>query len=243
MLNPASPLPLYRQLAEILTERIRRGDYPPGERLPAETRLARDFRIGRPTVRQALDNLVRGGLVERRRGSGTFVRAPRAEVDLFSLAGTLSAFQERGLVLATRLLRAARLVRVPPGGANPLAGTRAYQLERLSLVDGQPVLLEALWLHAEVFRGLEREDLAGRSLSAVVAERYGLRPCGGRQTFRIGTLGGARGAALGVTPATPILVVERRLDFPGADGAIYAELFCRTDRFVYAQTLGGAAHG
>jgi GntR family transcriptional regulator len=243
MLNPESPLPLYRQLADLLADRIRRGDYPPGDRLPAETRLARDFRIGRPTVRQALDNLVRGGLLERRRGAGTFVRPPRAEVDLFSLAGTLSAFQERGLDLTTRLLRSVRLVRVPRGGANPFAGTRAYQLERLSLVDGEPVLLEALWLHAEIFRGLEREDLAGRSLSGVVAERYGLRPCGGRQTFRIGTLGGARGAALAVTPETPVLVVERRLDFPRAPGAIYAELFCRTDRFVYAQSLGGAPHG
>ena len=90
MLNPDSPMPLYRQLADLLAEGIRRGAYPAGSRLPAETRLAADHRLGRPTVRQALDVLVRAGLVERRRGAGTFVRPPREEVDLFSLAGTLS---------------------------------------------------------------------------------------------------------------------------------------------------------
>jgi len=243
MLNPDSPMPLYRQLADLLADSIRRGTYPAGSRLPAETRLAADHRLGRPTVRQALDVLVRAGLVERRRGAGTFVRPPREEVDLFSLAGTLSAFQQRGLALATELLRPVRLARVPRGGANPFAGGRAYHLERVRRVDGEAVLLEALFLHPEIFAGLEREDLAGRSLAAVVAERYFMRPCGGRQTFRIGHLEGARAAALEVDPATPLLIVERLLHFPRAEGAVYGELFCRTDRFVYAQTLGGSDHG
>ena len=46
-----------------------------------------------------------------------------------------------------------------------------------------------------------------------------------------------------LTPATPLLIVERLLHFPRAEGAVYTELFCRTDRFVYAQTLGGSDHG
>ena len=68
MLNTESPLPLYHQLAEILTAEIRSGEYPPGSRIPAEMGLAQTYGIGRPTVRQAVDLLVRKGLVKRRRG-------------------------------------------------------------------------------------------------------------------------------------------------------------------------------
>jgi GntR family transcriptional regulator len=59
MLNPQSPIPLYHQLADILMAGIRSGDYPTGHRIPSEPQLAKDYGIGRPTVRQAIDVLVR----------------------------------------------------------------------------------------------------------------------------------------------------------------------------------------
>ncbi|WP_246804799.1 GntR family transcriptional regulator [Desulfosarcina cetonica] len=95
MLNPDSPIPLYHQLADLLMTAIDAGDYPPESRIPSEPQLAKTYGIGRPTVRQAIDLLVRRGLLTRRRGSGTYVRPPVPEVDLFSLAGTSSAFQKR----------------------------------------------------------------------------------------------------------------------------------------------------
>jgi GntR family transcriptional regulator len=98
MLNPdQSPIPLYHQLADILLEGIRSGEYPPGTRIPSEPQLAKDYGIGRPTVRQAIDVLVRKRLLTRQRGSGTYVRSPEKEIDLFSLAGTSSAFQRQGI--------------------------------------------------------------------------------------------------------------------------------------------------
>ncbi|HYO93665.1 MAG TPA: GntR family transcriptional regulator, partial [Polyangiaceae bacterium] len=97
MLNPASPLPLYHQLAELLSSRIARGELQPGARLPSEPELSRTHRIGRPTVRQATELLVQRGLIERRRGSGTYVRSAARRVDLFSLAGTLESFQAGGI--------------------------------------------------------------------------------------------------------------------------------------------------
>src|SRR5438046_1919076 len=84
MLNPGSPLPLYQQLAELLSREIASGSLEPGARLPSELELARRHDIGRPTVRQATELLVQRGLAERRRGSGTFVRQAPRRVDLFS---------------------------------------------------------------------------------------------------------------------------------------------------------------
>jgi len=238
-LNPQSPLPLYHQLAERLLEGIRRGEYPAGSRIPAETALARRFGIGRPTVRQATDLLVRRRRLERRRGSGTYVVEPPERVDLFSLAGTLASFERGGVPVRSALVQRPRRVRVEPDAENPFSGREAWYLCRLSRARGEPVLLEDLYLDVERFPGLDRYSLAGRSLSRLVDEEYHLRPASADQTFRVVRAGGRRGHLLGCGPQTPILLVRRTLHFPGARDALFAELACRTDRFVFSQTLGG----
>ena len=243
MLNTQSPIPLYHQLADLLKDRIRSGEYAVGDRIPSEHQLAAACGIGRPTVRQAIDVLVRRRLLVRRRGSGTYVAEADHEVDLFSLAGTTSAFQRQGLMVDTRVRRKIKRVSVAADSDNPFDGGQAFFFSRRSCVDAVPVLIEDLWLHAELFSGIDRIELEGRSIAEIAAERYYLRPTHGRQTFRIAYLQGARARDLGVSAETPILAVKRYLHFPQAENAIYAELFCRTDQFVFSQTIGGLADG
>lgn len=239
ILNPRSPLPLYHQLAELLAARIRAGDYPPGTRIPSEHQLAGIFAIGRPTARQAIDVLVRKGLVTRRRGSGTYVREPRQEVDLFSLDGTSAAFNRKGLAVTSRIIAPMVLKAIGDDGDNPFAGCEAYFLERLTRVGAAPVLIESLFLHPGLFAGLADLDLEGRSLSAIAEERFFLRPNGGRQNFQIAYLDAGRARHLQVTPETPVLAVRRCLHFPQAQNGVFAELYCRTDHFVFSQNIGG----
>lgn len=239
MLNPNSPVPLYRQLADLILTRIRSGEYPAGSRIPSEHNLACDFGIGRPTARQATDLLVRKRLLTRRRGSGTFVCDQHQEVDLFSLAGTSSAFHRTGISVATALLEKMRLSDINGDPENPFTGIQAYFVSRLSRVEREPVLLEDIYLDADLFAGIDRIDLRDRSLAQVVDELYYMRPTSGRQTFRIGYLDGRRARYLDVNPSTPILIVQRFLHFPQAENGVYSDLFCRTDRFVFSQTIGG----
>lgn len=242
MLNPQSPTPLYHQLAEKIVAGIRAGEFAPGSRIPSEHRLAADFGIGRPTVRQALDALVRKGLLSRRRGSGTYVCEPPQEIDLFSLDGTSASFRKKGLTMTSRLLGEVRLQTIGDDGGHPMDGRRVYRLDRLTLNEAEPVLLEELYLDAELFAGLEQFDLTGQSLSTLAAERFFLRPSGGRQSFRIHYPDGERARLLEVTPETAILLVERRLHFPQRENGFFSRLYCRTDRFVFSQTLGGFNH-
>ncbi|MCB2169682.1 MAG: GntR family transcriptional regulator [Deltaproteobacteria bacterium] len=241
MLNHQSPIPLYHQLADLLTTRIRTGEYAVGDRIPSEHQLVAAYGIGRPTVRQAIDVLVRRRMLVRRRGSGTYVAAADHEVDLFSLAGTTSAFQRQGLTVDTRVRKKMQSIPVTGDSDNPFDGGRAFFFSRRSCVEDSPVLIEDLYLHPELFSGIDQIDLEGRSIAAIAAERYFMRPTHGRQTFRIAYLQGARARDLGVSTATPILAVKRYLNFSQADNAIYAELFCRTDQFVFSQTIGGLA--
>ena len=73
-LDPASPTPLYAQLAERLRAAIAAGDLAPGELLPSVRQLAVRLRLNPGTVVQAYRDLEAGGLVELRQGSGTYVR-------------------------------------------------------------------------------------------------------------------------------------------------------------------------
>jgi GntR family transcriptional regulator len=188
-------------------------------------------------VRQATELLVRQGLLERRRGAGTFVLEPRPEVDLFTLSGTLEAFERTGLTLENRLLLAPRLRLVVPDPEHSFGGRSAYSFVRLGRLGKTPVLLEALWLDPEVFPGLDRLPLAQNPLSRLVEEHYGRKPLGGRQRLCIAQAPARWARALGVTPETPLLLVRRWLDFAEAPSALFAKMYCVTDRVELRQTL------
>lgn len=240
-LNPDSPIPLYRQLADLLLERIRAGEYGLGSRIPSEPELARTFGIGRPTVRQATDRLIRKRQLERRRGSGTFVVEPPEQIDLFTLAGTMASFKMRGIKVKTTLVKRPRRIHVPSDAENPFSLREAYFFSRLSRVRNTPVLLEEFYLDPSHFGGLERIALAGRSLAQLADEHYHMRPTSADQNFRIGPPGAERAKLLELPTADAALLVKRELHFPHAKSAIYSELYCRTDQLVFSQTLGGNA--
>lgn len=243
MLNPHSPLPLYHQLSQILLSRIRSGQYPPGGRIPSEHQLAAAFDIGRPTARQAVEVLVRRRWLERRRGSGTYVCDRRREVGLFSLDGTHASFQKKGLSVSTHVLRAMKQKKVEPAAGNPFSGRTAYCFSRLIRVEAAPVLVENMFFDAEVFNGIDAIEVTDHSLSEIVEEHYYLRPKGGKQNFSIGYPDNQLTETLAVDPSVPILMVQRYLDFPGASRAFFSVLYCRTDRYVFSQTIGGSVDG
>jgi len=238
MLNPASPLPLYQQLAELLVKDMQSGSLPEGARLPSEPELARQHGIGRPTVRQATELLVQRGLVERKRGSGTYVRSAPKRVDLFSLGGTLSSFREGGLTLQTKLLGRVSETRIDADADNPFAGRGALLVSRLGSVADKPVLLERLYFDRDVFAGLSRLSLAGASLSRIVEERFYLKPTHAEQSFRVAIPPEDVRRALSLPPRVALLLVKRALFFPRAPRAVFGELYCRTDELVFSQTIG-----
>ena len=239
MINPQSPIPLYRQVADQLTAKIRRGDFIPGQRIPSEHQLAAAYGIGRPTARQAIDLLVRKGLLTRRRGSGTFVCEAQQEVDLFSLDGTTASFRKKGVALETRMITPVSLDLVNADAENPFIGRNAFFLSRLTLVDKVPVLMEDLYLHPALFEGIDKLNLENRSLSALAEEQFFLRPVGGKQSFSIGYADGKCHLHLKVGARTPVLVVKRYLHFPQMTNGVFSHLWCRTDQFVFTQNIGG----
>lgn len=236
MTDAGFALPLYAQIARRLRAQIQAGAYPAGSKIPSEHELAARFRVGRPTVRQATQLLVEERVLERRRGSGTYVNGAPREVDLFSASGTLASFSRSGLALETHVLAPARRV-LAPSGAGELAGRAAFFVERRSSLQAEPVLLERMYFDAEIFAGLDRIELEGRSLSELARAQFLLEPTAAEQRFGVATLDAEGAEQLALPVATSVLKVERVIDFRTASAAVFAELYCNTYRLEFSQRL------
>ena len=239
MLNSNSPIPLYHQLAEIIKNKIMTGQYKAGSTIPSEIELKNRYKIGRPTVRQALDVLVKNDLVFRKRGSGTFVKEKPKEVDLFSLAGTSLAFQTRGISIKTRIVEEIALIDVQKDKENPFYNDKAFYLSRQTSAENKPVLLENIYFHSKLFAGIDKIDLRGQSLARVVLDNFYLKPENGRQTFKISKLCKKDAKMLGLKENEQILELRRTLNFPDAEKAVYSRLLCKTDDFAFSQIISG----
>ena len=139
-LNPTSKLPLYQQLYEKLEGRIRSGQWKPGDMIPPESELIRQYGVSRITVRKVLDMLVTEGLLVRERGRGSFGAAPKLEHGMTRIVSFTDDMRQRGyspgtkiifmgLVPATRIIAAA--LGVPEG-------EELARIDRLRLADGEP---------------------------------------------------------------------------------------------------------
>lgn len=227
---------MYKQLAAELARQIGAGQYACGQCIPSEPALAALYGLGRPTVRQATDLLVRRGLVERRRGAGTFVRPSDAQVNLFDWAGTTQAFQESGLAFRATLLQRPKLHAIDDPD-HPLDGKTVYSLVRLGCVQGEPIVLEKMSLDAEVFPNLHQHSLKGQSISKLVQQEYRRQPSLVRQSFAVGRIEERWCASMRVDGRRQVLIVSRVLDFPGAAAAVASVMYCRTDMMKFTQNL------
>lgn len=146
-LDRSSPIPLYHQVASAFEKAIRDGSLPPETKLENEIALAKRYNLSRPTMRQAMDQLVQNGLVVRRRGVGTqVVGAPvRRNLRLSSLYNDL---QDEGATPHTTVL-SLELVEAEADVAEKLnlaQGAEVHHMVRLRTVDGRPLALMENWV-------------------------------------------------------------------------------------------------
>jgi DNA-binding GntR family transcriptional regulator len=113
--NTPTRLPLYAQVEDVLVARISSGVLPVGTQLSSEEELIREFGVSRTTIRTTIQNLVRQGLVEIRRGRGTFVASPRLVQELTELTGFVEDMRVLGRTpIACVLGRQVTLATFPP---------------------------------------------------------------------------------------------------------------------------------
>lgn len=129
--------PLYLQLAQALARAIAEGRFQADEALPSERQLAEDLGLSRVTARKAIERLAEQGLIQRKRGSGNYIR-PRLEQPLTRLSGFSEELNQRGFVPGSRWLFRGFAAAQPDEQLQLElhAGERVARLERQRLADG-----------------------------------------------------------------------------------------------------------
>lgn len=145
--------PLYLRLRQTLESAITSGRLGHGDALPAERDLAEYANVSRVTVRKAVDDLVRDGLLVRRQGSGTFVAKPvsRVQQPLSRLTSFTEDMARRGLATRSEWLERG-LFHPSPEEMMMLglaAGTMVARLDRLRVANEMPLAIERASLSAE----------------------------------------------------------------------------------------------
>jgi GntR family phosphonate transport system transcriptional regulator len=199
--------PIWQVIRSELTGEIADGLHLPGDKLPTEADLSRRFDVNRHTVRRALAEMAKDGLVYSRRGSGVFVTASPTEYPLgkrvryhqnLSAAGQMPA--KEILQLVTR-----RPTPTEAEALNVTASASVHCFEALSLGSGVPIALTHSVFPAERFPGLIEAIELSRSVTKALAI------CGLKDFTRISTRLTAKTASaaqarhLRLTPGAPIL--------------------------------------
>lgn len=167
-IDRASPVPLYHQIVTGIETAIHSGVLEPGSRLENEIDLAQRLNLSRPTMRKAMDELVRSGLLVRKRGVGTQVVASqvRRHLELSSLNDDL---ERAGKKPATHSLsfthgpadeRVQSLLQLP-------AGVEVYHFTRLRSVDGKPLALMENWVRDDIVT-IDEESLNEKGLYEIL---------------------------------------------------------------------------
>jgi GntR family transcriptional regulator len=228
----------YQRVQDSLAEEIARGGRPPGSRLPPERALAEHFGVSRVTLRRALAELERMGIVARHPGGWT-VAAPAIGEPPNALMSFSEMAASRGLTPAGRVLdRHVRPATIDEAEALGLApGAPLFELERLRSMDGVPILIDRTRIPLSLAPGLERVDLHERSLYEVLEGRYGMRPARARFTVEAIAADERRAALLGLEAGGPLLRCQQRTEDESGRRIELCEMVYRGDRYRFRATL------
>src|SRR5688500_17871136 len=173
-LRREAPTPLYLQLKNALVADRGAGHYKPQERLMCERERGGKFKVSRMTVRQALTEMIREGILYTQVGKGTYVSESKIKQELQALTGFSQDMAARGSVTSGQVLEA----RIIPATLTLAAifsmpmNTEFVILSRLRLSDGIPLAIEEAHILHRVCPGILEYDFSKESLYNILATRY-----------------------------------------------------------------------
>jgi GntR family transcriptional regulator len=235
--------PIYQQLNTHLRTLVTSGEYAEGSQFLTERQICERFGVSRATANKALSNLVSEGLLEFRKGIGTFVRGRALDYNLKALVSFTDKALAAGKNPSTEVLQfqslAARdvLDEVPAilqvGPEEPL-----YYIERLRLADGIPVILEKRYVVAAHCPGLTAADVAG-SLYRIWTDRYQLAIEGADESIRAVNIRGSDARALRVREGAAGMLVSS-VGYLSGNRTLWSErTLYRGDSYEFQNRLGG----
>lgn len=227
---------LYETVATELLRRIVDGAYPPGYRIPTEAELVAEFRVSAITVRRAVRDLMRSGVLSGHQGRGVFVADTRRIVRRFSdsprtataddiqRSGYQPGMKERSLALVAAPADVAERLGLPPG-------TLVYRHDKIMLADGEPVALDTTFFPSSLGDRV-RHDLSQDFLFTVLAQ-HDVPIDHLDYRFEASAIEHEDARALALPPGSAVLSVCYTAFGPAGATIVTGRTVSRSDRFAY----------
>jgi GntR family transcriptional regulator len=239
LLDTQSPVPLYTQLRELLRQRILDGTYESHEQMPSENELVVRFAVSRITVRQALNDLQREGLIFRIHGKGTFVSRPKAIQSLARLEGLGEALSTSGFDISSHVL-GHRVVRADAQVAEGLGISyrdEVMEIRRVRCINREPMSLDVTYFPVTIGRRVIKADLQRRDIFAILETDLGIS-LGNAELQLSAMLADAELAEiLGLSSGAAVLRIQRLTHAAGGAPIDFEYLYHRGDSFQYRINL------
>jgi GntR family transcriptional regulator len=238
-----SRVPLYAQVEAVLAASITDGTYAPGSQLPNEETLLERFGVSRTTLHKTVQNLIKRGLIEIRRGKGTFVTQPRITQELTELSGFVEDMHALGRHPTARLVdqRVLPATDMAARRLGLMAGTLAVRIQRVRLADGVPLSFDETWLPKEIGEQVMGNDLDIEPIFTLLEEKYATPLVEAEYRLEAACADETVAQALGIEPGSPIFLIERTSYSAGHQPVDYEKLHYRGDQIQFVTRLARRA--
>jgi GntR family transcriptional regulator len=222
--------PAYKKIQNTIRNRIESSELKPGDLVASERELARTHRVSLMTARHALAGLEHEGIVERRRGAGTFVAPPKIHFN--KLMSYTEQMSSRGLSPRSRVLVAMIIEHEAEVAARlGLSATSSLvKIERLRETGDDPFALETCYLPAKEFAGLVKAAVARFSLFATLESDYGVELAYADEEVDATAAEADVAELLGVSSGASVLRIRQVIYSSKGRATIYGVGFYRSER-------------
>lgn len=233
-ITSVSPVPLHTQIREVLRRRILDGTYAPHSQMPSESQMIETFRVSRITIRQALGDLQKEGLIFKVMGKGSFVAKPKAFQNLSRLQGfgeamTPSGYETYSLLLSSREVPASLVV---AQRLHLKPGAPVFEIQRLRYLNREPISVDVSYFPPELGQRLTQEDLATRDIFVILENDLGKNLTHAELQIEAIAADESLARHLDVEESSPLLRIER-LTWADEQPIDFEFLYYRGDAFQY----------
>jgi GntR family transcriptional regulator len=234
-LPQSSTVPLYTQIKEALRAKIIDGTYVAYQRLPSESEMINAFGVSRITVRQAMNDLQKEGLLFKVHGKGTFVAMPNVSQELTHLQG----FGEAMRLLGHETFSEVFGLKAVEGSATICAKlrlperARVIEIRRVRYLNREPVSIDYSWVRYDIGSRLTEQNLADKDLFSLLENELGHPLHSADVEIDATSASDEIAKRLHIAPHSPILRIERLTYEGDTTPLVFEYLHYRAESFKY----------
>lgn len=237
VIDPTNRTPKYYQLANILRKQIEEGMYQEQDAIPSERELELQYKLSRPTIRQAIELLVRQGYLYRIQGKGTFVSPPKLQKGMLELTSFSEDMRSRGLKPGQRILdfgevwpnkKVARQLGIAD------ENQKVLRIKRLRFGDEEPIGIQDSYLSLPEGKTITQEEITEKgSIYVILQEEFGIYPTEADETLEVTLASPEEANLLHIPEGSPLLLNERTLWSQDREAIEFVKILYRGDRYKY----------